>query len=93
VKQHPENYGILPYASCYVQTVVHSEEFVTDEGVHSNQVECLWSLVNPWLQTFRDLPQARIAAVRPKLRVRTDAKSVGAPVHSLLDCFVVNVSR
>jgi hypothetical protein len=25
----------------------HSEEFVTDEGVHINQVECLWSLVNP----------------------------------------------
>ena len=37
------------------QTVVHSEEFVTDDGVHINQVECLWSLVNPWLQKFRGL--------------------------------------
>ena len=28
------------------QTVVHSEEFVTDDGAHINRVECLWSLLN-----------------------------------------------
>lgn len=37
------------------QTVIHSEKFVTDEVVHINQVECLWSLLNLWLQNFRGL--------------------------------------
>jgi hypothetical protein len=47
--------GYAPLVYENEQTVGHSEEFVTDEGVHINQVECLWSLVNPWLQEFRSL--------------------------------------
>lgn len=34
---------------------LHPGEFVTDEGVHINQVEYRWSLVNPWLRKFRGL--------------------------------------
>ena len=40
------------------KVVPHSEEFVTDEGVRVNQVECLWSLVNPWLQKFGGLSKS-----------------------------------
>ena len=47
--------GYAPLVYDNEQTVVHTEEFVTDDGVHINQVECLWSLVNPWLQKFRGL--------------------------------------
>lgn len=42
------------------KVVPHSQEFVIDEGVHVNQVECLWSLVNPWLQKFRGLSKPRV---------------------------------
>jgi hypothetical protein len=31
------------------QTVAHDDEYVSKEGIHTNQVECLWSLLEPWL--------------------------------------------
>lgn len=37
------------------QTVFHDERYISPEGVHINQVECLWSLVHPWLRKFRGL--------------------------------------
>ena len=37
------------------RTVVHDEHYVSDEGVHTNQAECLWSLLDPWLAKFRGL--------------------------------------
>jgi len=40
-------YALLVYEN--EQTVVHPEELVTEEGVHINQVERLFSLMNPWL--------------------------------------------
>ena len=75
------------------QTVVHTEEFVTDDGVHINQIECLWSLVNPWLQKFRGLSKPGLEqSVRTYGFVRT-LNLAGAPLHGLLDCFIVNVFR
>lgn len=52
---HDEWRGYASLAYDHEQTVVHTEEFVTDEGVHINHVECLWSLFNPWLAKFRGL--------------------------------------
>ena len=37
------------------RTVVHKERYVSPEGVHINQAEYLFSLVQPWLQKFRGL--------------------------------------
>ena len=37
------------------RTVVHKERYVSPEGVHVNQVECLFSLIQPWLRKFRGL--------------------------------------
>jgi hypothetical protein len=37
------------------RTVVHKERYVSPDGVHINQVECLWSLLHPWLRKFRGL--------------------------------------
>jgi transposase-like protein len=83
--------GYAPFVYDNEQTIVHSEEFVTDDGVHINQVECLWSLVNPWLRKFRGLSRHGLEqSVRTYGFVRT-LNLTGAPLHGLLDCFVVNV--
>jgi len=85
--------GYAPFVYENEQTVVHSEEFVTDDGVHINQVECLWSLLNPWLAKFRGLSKPGLEqSVRTYGFVRT-LNLAGAPLHGLLDCFVVNVFR
>jgi hypothetical protein len=85
--------GYAPFVYVNEQTVVHSEEFVTDDGVYINQVECLWSLVNPWLRKFRGLSKPGLEqSVRTYGFVRT-LNLTGGPLHGLLDCFVVNVFR
>ena len=82
-------YGIRFYDN--EKVVPHSEEFVTDEGVHVNQVECLWSLVNPWLQKFRGLSKPGLEqSVRTYGFVRT-LNLAGVPLSGLIDCFAVNV--
>ena len=73
------------------RTVVHDDNYVSDEGVHTNQVECLWSLVQPWLAKFRGLSKPGLEqSVRTYGFVRT-LNLVEAPLHSLIDCFALNV--
>ena len=73
------------------KVVPHSEEFVTDDGAHVNQVECLWSLVDPWLQKFRGLSKPGLEqSVRTYGFVRT-LNLAGVPLGGLIDCFAVNV--
>ena len=75
------------------KVVPHSDEFVTDEGVYVNQVECFWSLVNPWLQKFRGLSKPGLEqSVRTYGFVRT-LNLAGVPLSGLIDCFAVNVFR
>ncbi|GAB7017731.1 hypothetical protein JCM18750_05920 [Halostagnicola bangensis] len=31
--------------------VLHDEEYVLEDGVHTNQTECLWPLLQPWFGT------------------------------------------
>ena len=85
--------GYAPLVYDNEKVVPHSEEFVTDEGVHVNQVECLWSLVNPWLQKFRGLSKPGLEqSVRTYGFVRT-LNLAGVPLSGLIDCFAVNVFR
>ncbi|GAA0528542.1 hypothetical protein GCM10008992_31450 [Halorubrum aquaticum] len=37
------------------RTVIHKERYVSSDGVHINQAECLFSIVQPWLQKFHSL--------------------------------------
>ncbi len=54
-----------------------------------NQVECPWSLLNPWLAKFRGLSKPGLEqSVRTYGLVRR-LNLAGAPLHGLLDCFVV----
>ena len=47
--------GYVPFVYDNEQAVVHTEEFVADDGVHINQVAYLWSLMTPWVWKFRGL--------------------------------------
>jgi len=79
--------GYVPLVYDKEKVVPHSEEFVTDEGVHVNQVECLWSLVNPWLQKFQGLSKPGLEqSVRTYGFGRT-LNLAGVPLSGLIDCF------
>jgi hypothetical protein len=83
--------GYAPFVYDTEKVVLHSEEFVTDEGVHVNQVECLWSVVNPWLQKFRGLSKPGLGqSVRTYGFVRT-LNLAGVPLSGLIDCFTLNM--
>lgn len=73
------------------QVVPHFEVSVTDDGVHVNQEEDLWSLVTSWLRKFCGPSKPGLEqAVRTYGFVRSP-NLVGEPLRGLLDCFVVNV--
>ena len=63
--------GLLAYQDMVYdhRTVIHDERYVSLEGVHMNQVECLWSVVQPWLAKFRGLLQTGLGADRSHLRL------------------------
>lgn len=75
------------------RTVVHDDEYVSDEGIHTNQVECLWSLVQPWLAKFRGLSKQGLEQAAHTFGLLRSLNLVGAPIHSLIDCVAVNVFR
>jgi hypothetical protein len=75
------------------RTVVHDERYVSAEGVHTNQVECLWSLVQPWLAKFRGLSKQGLEQAARTYGFLRSLNLVRAPIHSLIDCVVVNAFR
>jgi len=42
------------------RTVVHDERYVSEDGIYTNQAECLWSLLEPWIEKFHGLLQAGV---------------------------------
>ena len=88
---HEEGRWYAPLVYENERTVVHTEEYVTEHGVHTNQVECLWSLVQPWLETFRGLSESGLEQSVPTYGFVRTLNLVGAPLHSLIDCFALNV--
>ena len=73
--------------------VVHDEEYVTEDGVHTNQVECLWSVIQPWLAKFRGLSKQGLEQAAQVFGLVRSLNLVRAPIHSLIDCIAVNVFR
>lgn len=85
--------GYAPLIYNNEKVVPHTEEFVTDNGVYVNQVECLWPLVNLWLQKFRCLLKARLEqSVRTYGFVRM-LNLARVLLSGLIDYFTVNVFR
>ena len=88
---HDEWRGYAPLVYENERTVVHTEEYVTEDGVHTNQVECLWSLIEPWLEKFRGLSKPGLEqSVRTRRFVWT-LNLIGASLYGLVDCFALNV--
>ena len=75
------------------QTVIHDERYVSPEGVHTNQVECLWLLVQPWLAKFRGLSKRGLEQAARTYGFLRSLNLTAAPIHRLVDCIAVNVFR
>ena len=75
------------------RTVVHDDEYVSKEGIHTNQVECLWSLLEPWLAKFRGLSKQGLEQAAHTFGLLRSLNLVKAPIHSLIDCVAVNAFR
>jgi len=77
----------------YSADVVHDEGYISDQGVHTNQAECRWSLLQPWLAKFRGLSEQGLEQAARTYGFRRSLNLTGAPIHSLIDYIAVNVFR
>jgi transposase-like protein len=71
------------------KTVFHKETYVSPEGVHINQAECLYSLVKPWLRKFRGLSKHGLEQAAHTFGIVCSLNLVGASLDILLDCLVM----
>ena len=75
------------------RTVVHDEEYVSADGVHTNQAECFWSLLQPWLGKFRGLSKQGLEQAARTYGFLRSLNLAGVPVHGLVGCFAVDLLR
>ncbi|WP_254544872.1 IS1595-like element ISHrub1 family transposase [Halomarina pelagica] len=75
------------------RTVVHKERYVSPDGVHINQVECLWSLLHPWLRKFRGLSKQGLEQAAHTFGCVRSLNRIGASLFALIDCFALHRFR
>jgi len=75
------------------RTVIHDDGYVSEEGVHTNQAECLWSLLQPWLAKFRGLSKQGLEQAARTYGFLRSLNLAGAPIHGLIDSIAVTVFR
>lgn len=75
------------------RTVVHKEQYVSAEGVHINQAECLFSLVTPWLRKFRGLLQALLGQAAHTFGLIRSLNLTGGSLETIIDCLVLEAFR
>ncbi|AUV84523.1 IS1595 family transposase (plasmid) [Salinigranum rubrum] len=68
------------------RTVIHDERYVSADGVHINQVECLFSLVKPWLRKFRGLSKQGLEQAAHTFGIVRSVNLVGASLEIVVDC-------
>ena len=73
--------------------VIHDEGYVSEDGVHTNQAECLRSLLQPWLAKFRGLSKPGLEQAARTYGFLRSLNLAGAPIYGLVDCIAVNVLR
>ena len=71
------------------RTVVHKERYVSPDGVHINQAECLFSLVQPWLRKFRRLSKQGSEQATHTVGIVRSLTLVGESVDLTIDCLVI----
>jgi len=59
--------------------------YVSPEGVHINQVECLFSVVKPWLRKFRGLSKHGLEQAAHTFGIVRSFNLVGASLEILVD--------
>jgi transposase-like protein len=67
------------------RTVVHDERYVSPEGIHVNQVECLFSLVKPWLRKFRGLSKQGLEQAAHTFGIIRSVNLVGGSLEIAID--------
>ena len=75
------------------RTVCHDDRYVSEDGVHTNQAECLWSLLQPWLAKFRGLSKQDLEQAARTYGFVRSLNLTQAPIDGLIDCIAVNVFR
>ena len=75
------------------RTVVHKERYVSAEGVHINQAECLFSLVTPWLRKFRGLSKQGLEQAAHTFGLIRSLTLAGESVETTIDCLVLGAFR
>jgi len=71
------------------RTVVHKERYVSPDGVHINQAECLFSLVQPWLRKFRGLSEQGLEQAAHTFGIVRSLTLAGQSAESTIDCLVI----
>ncbi len=71
------------------RTVVHKEWYVSPGGVHINQAECLFSLIQPWLRKFRGLSKQGLEQAAHTFGIVRSLNLAGESVESTIDCLVI----
>jgi len=75
------------------RTVVHKERYVSPDGVHINQAECLFSLVQPWLRKFRGLSKQGLEQAAHTFSIVRSLNLAGETVDSTIECLVIGAFR
>ncbi|RLM53499.1 IS1595 family transposase [Halobellus sp. Atlit-31R] len=75
------------------RTVVHKERYVSPDGVHINQAECLFSLVQPWLRKFRGLSKQGLEQAAHTFDIVQSLTLSGESVETTIDCLVIGAFR
>ena len=71
------------------RTVVHKERYVSPDGVHTNQAECLFSLVQPWLRKFCGLSKQGLEQAAHIFGIVRSLNLTGASVDITAECLVM----
>lgn len=74
-------------------TVAHKDRYVSAEGVHINQVECLFSLVTPWLRKFRGLSKQGLEQAAHTFGLIRSLNLAGGSIETTIDCLVIGSFR
>lgn len=70
--------------------VLHDEEYVSEDEVHTNQVECLWSLPQPWLAKFPGLSKQDLEQAARTYGFLRSLNLIQTPIRGLIHCIAVN---
>jgi len=75
------------------RTVVHKDRYVSPDGVHITQAECLFSLVQPWLRKFRGLSKQGLEQAAHTFGIVRSLTLAGESTESIVDCLVIGSFR